>query len=57
MMDAKLWGQIKEIFGRALDLDREERESFLAEVCTDDPDLRHEIETLLAAHANAGTFL
>src|SRR5262245_26622954 len=56
-MDAKRWGQIKEIYDRALDLSREEREIFLADACVDDDDLRREVESLLAAHANAGTFL
>jgi eukaryotic-like serine/threonine-protein kinase len=56
-MDAKLWGQIKEIYDRALDLSREERESILAEACADDADLRREVESLLAAHEDAGTFL
>src|SRR5262245_5617167 len=56
-MDAKLWGQIKEIYDQALDLRGEEREGFLAEACGDDADLRREIETLLAAHEDAGAFL
>src|SRR5215468_9102362 len=56
-MDANRWGQIKEIYGRALDLSLEERENFLAEACAGAADLRLEIETLLAAHADAGTFL
>jgi WD40 repeat protein/serine/threonine protein kinase len=57
MMDAKRWKQIKEIYGRAIDLCDEGRESFLAEACAGDANLRREVETLLAAHANAGTFL
>ena len=56
-MDAKRWGQIKEIYDHALDHCGDEREGFLVEACGDDADLRHEIETLLAAHADAGTFL
>src|SRR5262245_51101624 len=56
-MDAKRWGQIKEIYGRALDLSLEERENFLTEVCAGAGDLRREVESLLAAHAEAGTFL
>ena len=56
-MDAIRWGKIKEIYGRALDLSREERESFLAEACAGAADLRREIETLLVAHEDAGTFL
>src|SRR5215475_4768036 len=56
-MDANRWGQIKEIYDRALDLSREERENFLAEACAGDDDLRREVESLLAAHDDAGTFL
>ena len=56
-MDAKRWGQIKEIYDRALDLSRDEREGFLVEACCGDADLRREVDTLLAAHADAGTFL
>src|SRR5262244_2553935 len=56
-MDAKLWGQIKEIYDRALDLSHDEREGFLEEACGDDTDLRRKVESLLAAHDEAGTFL
>src|SRR5262245_30782981 len=56
-MDAKQWGQIKEIYDRALDLYGEERDSFLAEACGEDDDLRREVESLLAAHDDAGSFL
>ena len=56
-MDQKRWGQIKEIYDRALDLSSDERESFLVEACDDDDDLRREVESLLAAHDDAGTFL
>jgi eukaryotic-like serine/threonine-protein kinase len=56
-MVAELWGQIKEIYDRALDLCDEGREDFLAEACAGDDELRREVESLLAAHANAGTFL
>jgi hypothetical protein len=56
-MDAKRWGQIKEIYDHALDLCDEGREDFLAGACAGDDELRREVESLLAAHANAGTFL
>jgi eukaryotic-like serine/threonine-protein kinase len=56
-MDAKRWNQIKEIYDRALDLGGEEREGLIAEACGDDDDLRREVESLLAAHKDAGTFL
>src|SRR5215510_4777690 len=57
MMDANRWKQIKEVYDRALDLSRDERESFLAEACGNDDNLRHEVESLLAAHDDAGAFL
>src|SRR5262245_39601746 len=57
MMDAKRWEQIKEVYDRALDLSGDEREGFLSEACGDDDDLRREVESLLAAHDDAGTFL
>jgi eukaryotic-like serine/threonine-protein kinase len=56
-MDATRWEQIKEIYSHALDLSLEERENFLAEAWVGDDDLRREVETLLVAHAEAGTFL
>src|SRR5262245_38100699 len=56
-MNAKRWGQIKEIYDCALDLSREERESFLSSACAGDADIRREVESLLAAHEIAGTFL
>ena len=51
-MDVKRWGQIKEIYDRALDLCGDE-----CEACGADDDLCCEIESLLAAHDDAGTFL
>lgn len=56
-MDAKRWAQIKEVYDRALDLNPDEREGFLGEVCAGDADLRREVESLLAAHESAGAFL
>jgi eukaryotic-like serine/threonine-protein kinase len=56
-MDANRWKQIKDVYDRVLDLSGEECESILAEACAGDADLRREIESLLAAHKDAGTFL
>src|SRR5262245_18486600 len=56
-MDAKRWSQIKEVYDRALDLRDNERAGLLAEACGDDEDLRREVESLLAAHEEAGKFL
>src|SRR5262245_56391404 len=57
MMDANRWKKIKEVYDRALDLSGDEREGFLAEACGDDDDLRCEVESLLVAHEDAGSFL
>jgi hypothetical protein len=48
---------IKEIFGAALDLKPEERSAFLDNACNGDSELRREVDALLAAHADAGSFL
>src|SRR5262245_17436240 len=56
-MDAERWKQIKEVYDRALDLSSEERERFLLGACASDADLLREVESLLAAHEGAGSFL
>src|SRR5262245_26318437 len=56
-MDAKQWEKIKKIYDRALDLSSEEREGFLAEACAGDADLHRAVQSLLAAHEDAGSFL
>jgi serine/threonine protein kinase len=56
-MDANRWKQIKEVYDRVLDLSGDERQSILAAACAGDADLRREVESLLAAHEDAGTFL
>ena len=53
------WNQkANEVFLGAIDLESDEaRASFLADACAGDGDLRDSVETLLKAHAAAGTFL
>ena len=46
-----------EIFHAALALTVEHRTQFLADACGDDEDLRRQVESLLAAHHDAGTFI
>ena len=46
-----------ELFGAALDMSLEDRTTFLEIRCKGDPDLRREVEALLDADANAGSFL
>lgn len=48
------WQRIDELFHRALDLPREERESFLAEAAGGDAHLLSELRRLLLAHEAAG---
>ena len=48
----------KSIFGEALALaDEAQRASYLDRVCAGEPDLRHEVESLLQAHEQASDFL
>ena len=48
---------VNELFGAALDLDPEERAAFLESECKGDLDLKREVEALLDANADAGSFL
>lgn len=41
---------MKELFGRAIELDSAQREAFLSEVCANDAVLRAELESLLASY-------
>ena len=52
------WQSVKEIFLAALECETdEERARFLAETCQNDSALRDEIESLLASHKQAETFI
>ena len=53
MGKAEQWLRIKEIVGAALDREPTERASFLEQACAQDGELRAEVESLLAAHADA----
>ena len=54
-MTPERWQQIRTIFDQAVALKGSERESFLAAQCAGDPELRHEVESLLVSDAQAGT--
>ena len=45
--------RVKEIVGSALEPHPAERSSFLDEVCSSDPELRAEVESLLSAYRDA----
>jgi eukaryotic-like serine/threonine-protein kinase len=49
--------RLKSLFGAALELKPEERAAFLDRECNGDVELRRELEALLAADADAGSFL
>ena len=50
------WRQITEIFHAALARDASARDGFLRDACQDDPSLRKEVDALVAAHGEAGSF-
>src|ERR1700694_5689973 len=54
MQPAEQWEKIKEIVGHTLECDPEDRTAYLASACGGDAELRAEVESLLAAHADAG---
>ncbi len=56
-LDVDQWRRIEPLLDEALDLPPEERSAFLDSACADDPDLRADVEALLAADEGAGAFL
>lgn len=51
------WERIGRIFEKALDRDPAVRSTFVTEACDGDGDLRKEVESLLRAHEQAGSFM
>src|SRR5262245_56981147 len=51
------WRQVKEIFHAAVKLPASERKAYLTGVCAGDPSLLTEVESLLVAHEEPGSFL
>jgi len=49
------WGEIKEKLHAALELEGPQRTAYLAEIGAADPELRQELESLIASHEQAGT--
>ena len=56
-MTPERWAQIRQIFDGALERPEVDRAAYLRVVCARDDELRREVETLLASHAEAGDFL
>ena len=56
-MKPERWQQLDQLFHSALQLEPRERSAFLDEVCAGDEALRKQVEALLAAHEEAGSFI
>src|SRR5436190_20562628 len=56
-MTAERWEQIKHIYNQALARDPEHRPAYITLACAGDEELRHEVDSLLAAGAGEDTLL
>src|SRR5205807_7307860 len=56
-MKTDRWQEIDKLFHAALERETDERSAFLDEACFGDETLRKQIEALLAAHEQAGSFI
>jgi eukaryotic-like serine/threonine-protein kinase len=56
-MDPERWKQVDSLMQAALARPRDERDTFLRQVCVDDDNLQREVRSLLAAQDQAGSFL
>src|SRR5262245_37939796 len=56
-MTSDRWEQINRLYYAALEVEETARLSFLSEACATDYELRREVESLLATHAQADGFL
>ncbi len=56
-MNPEQYERVGQLFHAALELPRESRPAFLSGACGADEDLRQEVESLLAAHEQAGDFV
>jgi Tol biopolymer transport system component len=51
------WKRVNALFESALEREPDRRGAFLADVCSDDPLVREEVESLLRAHQRADSFI
>src|SRR5439155_857410 len=52
-----LWQQVQQLFDAVLQLAPEKRQEFLEQACGSNQELRREVESLLAAHDESGSFM
>jgi Tol biopolymer transport system component len=57
MSDTANWSRVRDVFGRALELDPAARPAFVREACGGDAGLLAEVTSLLAAHVDAGSMI
>src|SRR5579863_7144461 len=56
-MERERWGQVEQIFHAALQVDESRRGELVRQSCAGDEELRREVESLLAHHSEAGSFI
>src|SRR5438128_9640400 len=56
-MERERWQRIEQIFHAALGVDEGHRSEFVRQSCAGDVDFRREVESLLAHHHEAGSFI
>jgi len=56
-MTPERWQQVKELFHSAIALEPADRSLFLGSACRGDDALRKEVESLIAAHEQSGSFI
>jgi|SRR5215813_1426616 len=56
-MESERWRQIERLYDAALERDANGRAAFLIEACAGDDELRRKVESLLAVHEQAGSFM
>ena len=56
-MKPERWQQIDQVLEAALERDRNDWAAFLDQACAGDEELRREVESLLRAHEQAGSFI
>ena len=55
-MTPERWQQISQLYQAALDQEAADRSKFISSACADDLELWREVESLLKAHEQAGSF-
>jgi eukaryotic-like serine/threonine-protein kinase len=56
-MTPEIWAKLAKVFDRALELHEAQREAFIVNACSDDPDLERRLRSLLSADNLAAGFL